>query len=72
MSNKIYINTPYIELDSLLKFTGVVFTGGEAKLIIKDGLVTVNGEICTMRKKKIYPNDCVEVENQKFIVFMQE
>lgn len=68
MSNKIEINTPYIELDSFLKFTGLCYTGGEAKLVIRDGLVSVNGEICTMRKKKLYDGDCVEIDNQKFTV----
>ncbi len=72
MSNKIYINTRYIELDSLLKFAGIAYTGGEAKLIIKEGLVRVNGEICTMRKKKLYPKDIAEVDGQKFIVSEQE
>ncbi len=71
MSNKIYIVTSYIELDSFLKFAGIAYTGGEAKLIIKDGLVRVNGEICTMRKKKLYPEDSVEVDGQKFVVSAQ-
>ena len=59
MSNKIEITTPYIELDSFLKFTGLCYTGGEAKLIIKDGLVSVNGQVCTMLGKKLYPGDRV-------------
>ncbi len=71
MSNKIEIRTPYIELDSFLKFAGVVFTGGEAKIMIKEGLVLVNGEICTMRKKKLYPDDRVTVEEKTFTVTKQ-
>lgn len=71
MSNKIEINTPYIELDSFLKFIGLCGTGGEAKLVIKDGLVRVNDEICTMRKKKLYDGDCVELDGQRFLVSQQ-
>jgi len=56
---KIIINTDFIKLDSLLKFAAVVGTGGEAKYVIGEGLVTVNGEVCTMRGKKIYPGDKV-------------
>lgn len=69
MSNKIEITTDYIELDSFLKFTGLCYTGGEAKLVIKDGLVRVNGEVCTMRKKKLYNGDRVELDGQVFTVY---
>ena len=58
---KIEITTEFIKLDQLLKFANVVGSGGEAKLAIQDGLVTVNGEICTMRGKKIRPGDRVEL-----------
>ena len=53
------ITTEYIKLDALLKFAALVGTGGEAKQLIADGLVTVNGEVCTMRGKKIRPGDTV-------------
>lgn len=49
---KIRINTDFIKLDALLKYSGMVLTGGEAKLLIQDGEVCVNGEVCTMRGKK--------------------
>lgn len=62
--DKIQITTEFIKLDSLLKFANAVATGGEAKQIIQDGLVKVNGESCTMRGKKIRPGDVVEVDNQ--------
>ena len=71
MSNKIEITTPYIELDSFLKFCGICYTGGEAKLAIKEGIVKVNGEVCLMRKKKLYDGDNVEIDGQKFTVFQQ-
>ena len=58
---KIQITTEFIKLDSLLKFAAVVGTGGEAKDAIQNGDVTVNGEVCTMRGKKIRPGDRVEL-----------
>lgn len=57
---KITINTEFIKLDSLLKFANVVMSGGEAKIVIADGMVRVNGEVCTMRGKKIRAGDVVE------------
>lgn len=51
------ITTDYIKLDALLKFAGLVGTGGEAKQVIESELVRVNGEICTMRGKKLRPSD---------------
>ena len=58
---KIQLTTESIKLDSLLKFSAVVGTGGEAKDAIQSGDVTVNGEVCTMRGKKIRPGDRVEL-----------
>ena len=58
----IKITTEYIKLDQLLKFSGIVDSGVFAKEIILDGLVKYNGEVCTMRGKKVYPGDKVEVE----------
>ena len=55
----IIIKTEFIKLDSLLKFAGMVGTGGEAKEIIAAGQVLVNGEVCTMRGKKVRPGDTV-------------
>ena len=55
MAEPITITSEFIKLDSLLKFSALVGSGGEAKTVIADGLVTVNGEVCLMRGKKIYP-----------------
>ena len=55
----IQINTEFIKLDAFLKFAALVGTGGEAKLAIADGLVQVNGEVCTMRGKKLRAGDTV-------------
>lgn len=58
----ISINTEYIKLDALLKYAALVGTGGEAKIAIAEGMVKVNGEVCTMRGKKIRPGDTVEFD----------
>ncbi len=58
----IKIRTEYIKLDSLLKFAGLCDTGGFAKELIQQGHVKVNGEICTMRGKKIRPGDEISVD----------
>ena len=58
----IAINTEFIKLDALLKFASLVGTGGEAKIAIAEGMVKVNGEVCTMRGKKIRPGDTVEFD----------
>ena len=61
---KIQITTEFIKLDALLKFANVVMTGGEAKQIIQEGEVLVNGEVCTMRGKKMRPGDVAEIGGQ--------
>jgi ribosome-associated protein len=53
------ITTEFIKLEGLLKFEGVAETGGDAKLMIQNGEVSVNGEVCLMRGKKIFPGDVV-------------
>ena len=53
------ITGDFIKLDALLKYASLVASGGEAKRVVADGLVAVNGEICLMRGKKIRPGDIV-------------
>ena len=60
------INTEFIKLQDALKFANVVYSGGEAKTVIQEGAVVVNGEVCTMRGKKLRPGDRVEFAGQKF------
>ena len=57
------IQTEYIKLDSLLKLSGLVLTGGEAKELIQDGNVLVNGEVCTMRGKKLRAGDTAGLDD---------
>ena len=56
---KVSITGEFIKLDALLKFAALVASGGEAKRVVADGLVAVNGETCLMRGKKIRPGDTV-------------
>lgn len=56
---KIRIKGNFIKLDSALKLSGIASTGGHAKLMIQNGQVKVNGEICTARGKKLYKGDSV-------------
>ena len=57
--NTITIQTEYIKLQDLLKYANLVGSGGEAKERVQAGEVLVNGEVCTMRGKKIRPGDDV-------------
>jgi len=68
MMNIIEITTEFIKLQDLLKFAGVCDTGGEAKIAIQEGDVSVNGEVCTMRGKKIRPGDEVELNGMQLTV----
>lgn len=68
MEERIKIETPFIKLQDLLKFAGAVETGGEAKIRIQEGEVKVNGQVCTMRGKKLYPGDWAELDGHRFVV----
>lgn len=63
---KIIIETEFIKLDSMLKFAAAVATGGEAKYVISQGMVELNGQVCTMRGKKLYPGDRVKFQGKEF------
>lgn len=64
----VQITTEYIKLQDLLKFAGVIDTGGMAKEIIQSGEVKVNGETCTMRGKKLRPGDVAELAGVRLVV----
>ena len=72
MIEKITITTPFIRLDSFLKLAGLVSTGGQAKILIAEGEVKVNGQVCLMRGKKLFDGDKVEFEGQTAIVVKGE
>lgn len=65
---RVKIETPFIKLQDLLKFSGAVETGGEAKVLIQGGGVKVNGQVCAMRGKKLYPGDRAELDGRIFLV----
>ena len=58
---QVKITTEFIKLDALLKLAGVTGTGGEAKEAVQAGAVSVNGEVCTMRGKKMRPGDTAQI-----------
>ena len=64
----ITITTEFIKLQDLLKLANLVGTGGEAKIVIQNGDVSVNGEVCTMRGKKIRPGDKVAFDGKELTV----
>lgn len=70
-TEKIAIKTEFIKLDQLLKFSGVADIGSEAKQMVLDGIVNVNGEVCTMRGKKIRPGDIVEITGEDMIIRLE-
>ena len=66
--DKIEITSEFIKLDAFLKFSGLCATGGEAKIAVEDGLVSVNGEVCTQRGKKLRPGDKMALGGNEILV----
>ena len=66
--DSILIHTEYIKLEALLKYAGLAETGGEAKLLIQDGQISVNGQVCTMRGNKLRGGDTVTLEGRTVLV----
>ena len=62
------IETEFIKLESAMKLANIIPSGGTAKMVIQDGLVEVNGEVCTMRGKKLYPGDHFFYEGQSYLI----
>lgn len=56
-ASKVVIHTEFIKLQDAMKYANIVYSGGEAKQLILEGQVKVNGEVCPMRGKKLYPGD---------------
>lgn len=63
---KVKIDTEFIKLDSFLKWCNVVGSGAEAKMVIQDGLVYVNGEVCTQRGKKLRAGDKIKFDSNEY------
>ena len=68
MEQTISITTEFIKLEALLKFAGVTDTGGEAKNLIQEGQVKVNGEVCLMRGKKLRPGDVADLPGVRLVL----
>ncbi len=64
----VYINTDFIKLDSLLKLCDIAQTGGHAKILVLEGEIEVNGEVCQQRGRKIKPGDQIRYENTVYTV----
>ncbi|MDD8049153.1 MAG: RNA-binding S4 domain-containing protein [Thomasclavelia sp.] len=64
----IKIHSEFITLGQFLKFAGIVSDGNEAKMVINDGLCKVNNQVETRRGKKLYKNDQVEFNNEKYLI----
>lgn len=67
----IQISDDFIKLGQALKLANLVSSGVEAKIVIQDGLVKVNGEVDTRRGRKLYPQDVFEFEGQKVTVLAE-
>ena len=63
----VVIGTEFIKLQDAMKFANIVYSGGEAKTLIQEGDVKVNGEVCTMRGKKLYPGDKFEFNGDTYL-----
>ena len=66
------ITTETITMDKLLKFSGVAETGGQAFLMVEDGVVNLNGKVVTKKRKKVLPGDVVNIDNQIELTVVRE
>ena len=68
----VVISTEFIKLDSAMKLANAVPTGGAAKCEVQEGNVSVNGEVCTMRGKKLYPGDSFSFDGNTYLICIHE
>ena len=68
----VVISTEFIKLQDAMKFANIVYSGGEAKQLIQEEQVLVNGEICTMRGKKLRPGDRFTFQGQNYLISIHE
>ena len=69
---EVVIDTEYISMDKLLKFSGIADTGGQAFMMVEDGIITLNGILVTEKRKKVRPGDVVNIDNQVELTVVQE
>ncbi len=65
---KVIIRDDFIKLGQAMKLAGVVSSGLDAKIMIQEGMVKVNGEVCTQRGKKLYEGDSFFYENEEYVI----
>ena len=68
----ITIITDFITMDKLLKFSGVADTGGQAFLMVEDGISKLNGKLVTEKRKKVFPGDVVNIDEQIELTISKE
>lgn len=68
----IEITTATITMDKLLKFSGVADTGGQAFMMVEDGVVRLNGQLVTEKRKQVRPGDVVNIDNQIELTIIKE
>ena len=64
----VVIYTEFIKLQDAMKYANIVYSGGEAKALIQEGQVSVNGEVCTMRGKKLYNGDRFSFNGEVYLI----
>ena len=69
---QIAIITEFITMDKLLKFSGVADTGGQAFLMVEDGIIKLNGKLVTEKRRKVFPGDIVNIDNQIELTITKE
>lgn len=69
---QITITTEYISLDKLLKFAGIADTGGQAFMMVEDGIISLNGVQVQEKRRKIYPGDVVNIDKQLELTVVRE
>ena len=68
----VVISTEFIKLQDAMKYANIVYSGGEAKQLILEEQVQVNGEVCTMRGKKLYPGDRFTFDGTEYLISIHE
>ena len=68
----VVIGTEFIKLQDAMKYANAAESGGMAKTVIQEGEVLVNGEVCTMRGKKLYPGDSFTFMNNTYLICIHE
>lgn len=70
--DEVAIKTEFITMDKLLKFSGVADTGGQAFMMVEDGIIKLNGKHVTEKRKKVFPGDVVNIDNQVELTVVAE